>query len=352
MKSSRRFFCFIEAAVFCTFTFTILIFGCSKREISVDESIEQIQKRKGIPVVVAEVHKGTLVVDELLGGTARGYYQTTISSSIAGKLIEIRAKIGDYVEKDSSLMSIEPDHAQNYDVVKQQYENSIKNRQRIRVLAEQGGVSQELIDEVDAQYLKSKEDLDAVRKSQFVLSPFSGTVVNIFQTLNSKLAPGTELITIAQVKKIRIPLKISDKIINKFKVGQKAVAIVDNDSVSGVIENVSLAGNDFTNTFEIEAVFNNAQKLIKPGMHILVRIIIESKNDVITLGSEDIINDGAQKYVYIVNDSLARKAEIVTGKKIDGKYEIVSGISDADLVVVKGASLLYDGAKVNVVSKL
>lgn len=351
MKSSRCFFSFINAAFFCTFTFAILIFGCSKREIPVDESIEQIQKRKGIPVVVAEVRKGTLVVDEILMGTARGYYQTTIASSIAGKLVEIRAKIGDYVEKDSSLMSIEPDHAQNYDIVKQQYENSIKNRQRIRVLAEQGGVSQELIDEVDAQYLKSKEDLDAVRKSQFVLSPFSGTVVNIYQTLNSKLAPETELITVAQVKKIRIPLKISDKIINRFKVGQKAIAIVENDSVSGVIENVSLAGNDFTNTFEIEAVFNNVQKLIKPGMHIPVRIIVESKNDVITIDSEDIISDGIQKYVYIINDSLARKAEIVTGKKTDGRYEIVSGVNNADLVVVKGASLLFDGAKVNVVNK-
>ena len=329
-----------------------LMLHCSVQKEAENDSIDEIQKRKGIPVSVIAVKKDFFQVYEQLSGTARGYYQTTVTAAIPGKIIDIRAKNGDYVEKNTSLMSIEPDHAQNYDVVKQQYENAHKSRQRIRVLAEQGGVSQELIDEVNTGYIKAKEDLDAVRKSQFVLSPFSGTVVNIHQTPNSKIIPGTDLVTVAQIKKIRIPLKISDKIINRFKPGQKAVAVVGEDSVNGFVENVSLSGSSSTHMFEIEAVFDNPRHLIKPAMHIPVKVITYFRKNVISLDIDDIINEGPMKYVFVANDSSATKVAIETGKRSGNRYEIISGINESDLVVIKGASLLYDGAKVNIVEQV
>lgn len=329
-----------------------LMFHCSAQKKAENDTIDEIQKRKGIPVSVLAVKKDTFQVYELLSGTARGYYQTAVTAAIPGKIIDIRAKIGDYVEKNTSLMSIEPDHAQNYDVVKQQYENAHKSRQRIRVLAEQGGVSQELIDEINAGYMKAKEDLDAVRKSQFVLSPFSGTVVSIHQTPNSKITPGEDLVTVAQIEKIRIPLKISDKIINRFKPGQKAVAIVGEDSVNGFIENVSLAGSSSTHMFEIEAVFDNPGHLIKPAMHIPVKVITDFKKNVISLNIDNILNEGTMKYVFLANDSSARKIAIEAGKRSGDRCEIISGIDESDLVVIRGAGLLYDGAKVNIVEQV
>lgn len=326
----------------------LIMAGCKQKTDEKVESIADIQKREGFPVRVMKAEKSAITSYELLGGTAEGYYQTTITSTITGKITSVNVSVGDKVEQNSSLMTIEPDVATNYNLAKTQYETSRKSRERLLALAEQGGVAQEMIDQIEATYQAAKEDMEAMRKNQFVPAPFSGTVVNLFQTDNKRVNAEDKLVTIARIDKIRVPIVVSDILINKFKNGQKAIAA---DSIPGSIGKVALSGQQSTHTFIIEALFDNPGKVLKPGMYVPVKVIVDKKEDVISLPIEVVLSEGKEKFVYVVKDLQAKKVPVSVGIRGEERLEIVSGVSEGDMVVVSGSSVLADGVRVKIVDE-
>jgi len=327
-----------------------LLPGCRNVKDASDESIADIQKREGIPVRCIKVKVGNLMSCEVLGGTAEGYTQTTLTAGISGKITAINYRVGDIVPVNSSIMTIEPDGPQNFNLVKQQFETTQKSRDRLRALAEQGGVSQEMIDQVEAAYSSAKDGLDAIRKTQFLPAPFSGTIVNIYQTVNNKISSGANLCTIADMERIRIPLVVSDVIVNKFKKGQIAIAVVGNDSLKGSVENVSLSGRDNTHTFIVETVFRNTEKVLKPSMYIPVTVITETKLNTIAVPFDMLRIDGEETFVYLEIAGIARKRNLQTGLRSGDLIEIVNGLHNDDNIIINGGGMLADGVKVKVIN--
>lgn len=340
----------IRCLTFCACACMVLAAaGCTAKKKETVETIENIQKREGIPVRTMVVRPDSIAAFELSSGTAEGYYQTTIGAGMAGRIAAINVRVGDQVARDSSLMVIDPDMPQNYALAKTQYDNAGKARDRVKALAEQGGVSQEVLDQVDAGYAAAKEGMQSALKSQFVLAPFAGTVVSIDAELNNSVDHGKNLVTLAKLDKIRIPMNVSESSINRYKAGQKAYAIVGDDTIPGSIEKVSMAGQSVGHNFEVDAVFNNPGRILKPGMYVTVRVIVANKAGVIAIPMETVISDGARKYVYVIQKGIAKRTEIAAGIRGGDRYEITSGLAAGDTIVESGAGNLTDGALVKIV---
>ncbi|HEX3073821.1 MAG TPA: hypothetical protein VHP30_09440, partial [Ignavibacteriales bacterium] len=61
----------------------------------------------------------------------------------------------------------------------------------------------------------------------------------------------------------------------------------------------------------------------------------------IVVPAEAIIKDKAENYVFIAeNDTVFIKREVILGSGINGHTEIISGITEGENVVVKGAFFL------------
>ncbi|MBN1759307.1 MAG: efflux RND transporter periplasmic adaptor subunit [Chitinispirillaceae bacterium] len=330
----------------------LLCAGCSRGKSSSSapaESISDIQKREGVPVRVVTVDRTDLKLYEYVGGTAEGFYQTTLTAGIPGTITSVNVAIGSNVKKGASLMKIEPAIPQNYDLVKQQFENAEKSRKRVSALAEEGAVSQEIIDQVDIGYSTAKEGLDIVRKNQFVVAPISGTVLDILLQTNNNVHPGAELVTIADVRKIRVPVTVSDLLINRFHKGQRAEAVIDGDTITGQVDRIPLSGNQSTHTFTIDVVFDNPDIRIKPGMYLKLRIVTGVKEGAITLPMDAVIIEGTDKSAYIVIGGIAKKIAVTAGDRSGDRLEITGGVDEGAQVVVSGAGLLSDGTKVKIV---
>lgn len=350
IRSSR----FVRNSLFCLSAIltTLTIGGCAKKEATptvANESISDIQKREGIPVRTVTARRSNLTMYEFTGGTAEGYFQTTLTAGMPGTITKVNVSIGDNVKADASLMQIDPSSPQNYDLVKQQFDNAAKSRERVAALAREGAVSQEIIDQMDVGYNTAKEGLDIIRKSQFVVAPFGGTVVNIHKNVNNTVSPGAELVTIANIHKVRIPVTVSDLLINKFRKGQTALTIIDGDTLRGTLDKVPLSGNESTHTFNIDVVFDNQNYRIKPGMYVKIQVVVDEKQDIISLPMDAVIIEGVHQSAFVITDGIAHKTTITTGERSADTFEITSGISDGAHVVVSGASLLSEGTKTKIV---
>jgi membrane fusion protein (multidrug efflux system) len=54
--------------------------------------------------------------------------------------------------------------------------------------------------------------------------------------------------------------------------------------------------------------------------------------------------------VYTIAGDKASEVKVTLGKRVDGKVEVLQGLSDGDMVVTAGNAQLSNGAKVEVVS--
>ena len=59
-----------------------------------------------------------------------------------------------------------------------------------------------------------------------------------------------------------------------------------------------------------------------------------------------VVRRGQIESVFVVEEGKVRLRLVKTGRKMDGKVEVLSGLSGGEVVVVRDAHLLQDGAAV------
>jgi membrane fusion protein (multidrug efflux system) len=326
--------------------------SCGKKEQGKNESIADIQKREGVPVTIVKAEKGALAAFDRMGGTVEGYDQAVLSAGLPATVLSVDAAVGQRVEKDAVLARLTPTMASPYAMAKANYETVEKSVNRVKSLAQEGGVAQDVVDQVETGYTVAKENLEGARKAENVIAPFAGTVVEIYETANSVVGPGAKIVKIASLDRVRVKLAVTEAVITNFRAGQKAYLITSADTIAGVVERVPLAADEGNHTFAVEAVFANRGNALRPGMYVTVDVVTREKKNVCVLPMEAVQSDADQKYVYVVGaDQLVHKTPVVVGIRGGSNYEIISGVSAGDQVVQQGASNVNDGTKVKVVEQ-
>lgn len=73
--------------------------------------------------------------------------------------------------------------------------------------------------------------------------------------------------------------------------------------------------------------------------------------DRLTVSENAIQSDSTGDYAFVVgSDNVVSRRKVDRGVTVDGVVEIRSGLKEGDVVVVEGASVLTDGARVKIVA--
>ena len=322
--------------------------GCAKKKAIV-ESVADIQKREGIPVTVISAVSGTFDLTERSGGTVEGYQQSLLTSGISATVASINAVVGQTVAKNFEIMRLYPQTSSPLEVAQANYDNSAKSLERVKALADQGGVSKDALDQSSAGTAVAKANLDGAIRSEHILAPFDGMVVEVYQTPGALVASGKNLVKVATIGKARVKLNVAGDIVGKFKIGQTALAIVGSDTVEGKIEKVALAGDETNHNFLVDAVFPNQQKKLLPGMYALVDVIVEHRTGVVSVPTGAVVTTQDGLVSWIVKGGTASSVPVTIGGHSGQNVELLSGVSSGDVVVTTGQSLLTSGAKVKII---
>ncbi len=104
----------------------------------------------------------------------------------------------------------------------------------------------------------------------------------------------------------------------------------------GVIDFISHRVDPQTKRLEVRVISNNKNEVLKPNMYVDVKIPLEKIKGVFVPASAVVMNKG--KYFIFVKDgeSSFKPVEVVIGRRINGYYQILSGVKEGKQVVVKG----------------
>ncbi len=188
----------------------------------------------------------------------------------------------------------------------------------------------------------------------FIRVPFDGTVAKINVKKFDDASSGTTIATLITRQKIA-ELSLNEVDATKIKVGDKVTLTfdaIDGLSITGKVAEMDTLGTVTQGvvTYNVKISFDTDDARVKPGMSVNAAIVTDVKQDVLTVPASAVKSKNGGSYVEMFDQTPAatagagqgvvsplapRQQPVEVGLSSDTDTEIVSGLSEGDLVVVR-----------------
>jgi len=160
------------------------------------------------------------------------------------------------------------------------------------------------------------------------------------------------IITLDDLKKIVIDIKVPENFVGILKSGLKAEisSAAFDEKFNGNIESVSSRVDPSTRSILARVIVDNSKFKIIPGQLLTVKIIYDEIQQ-IGVPESSVTIQGKTAFVYVVNGETVDKTNIQIGKRNFGKVSVVDGVSEGDQIVVEGVSKVRDKSKIKIIKQ-
>ncbi|MET3207106.1 UNVERIFIED_CONTAM: HlyD family secretion protein [Paenibacillus sp. PvR008] len=238
---------------------------------------------------------------------------------------------------------------QNAQATKESSQTTYNNAQKsLRLSQQKTG-----IDVARASVNQSKSILDTARSQlvdTVVKAPISGTISVVTGTQGQMVSAQSAVVTIANTNPIVAKVNVSESELLKMQVGSSVTVGVDSldKRIEAKVTAINPVMDNDLKAYPVEISVPNASGELKSGM--VVYVYMKSETSKNMLVSQDAITEQVgRKYAYVIEGGKAKRVEVQTGAESAKQVEVTKGLAEGQSIVVKGANLLTDGAKVNIV---
>lgn len=352
-----------------------------------------------LPVKVAEVSLGDLVIKLKSPGEAVTNMQIDMKSEVAGPIKSIRIKESQHVRKGEVLLELDD----------QEYQLDLENKEavRLKMLSEillkkkyivagtdQGHSSDQNVRSARDQYeqisdmyqkgLISREEFEnrtrdleilliesgemqdevlaaaqgltqaeiEVKKARLnvgkclIRAPFSGIVTDIQISPGEHLNSGADLFKLVNIGRIQVHAKVLESEIGKMAVGREVdlrFSAFPVDVLKGTVQAISPIINPEDKTCKVIIDVDNRDEKIKPGMHAEVEIAAEIHRDRLLVPQDAVLTRDQRKLVFVVEDGLAKWKYIRVGLENEEFAEALPEEEGGEPPVQPGMQVIVDG---------
>ncbi len=329
-----------------------------------------------IPVSVAAVQKGNIGVYVNALGTVTPVYTATITSRVAGELMEVHYHEGQMVHKGDLLAVIDP---RPYQAIYTQAQGQLERDEaqlsnaridltRYQIAFEQHAVPEQ---QLATQKATIGQDEGTVKLDQGnlqaanvnleytrITAPINGRVgLRAVDPGNIVQANGTQaLLTITQLQPITVIFTMAEdyisEVASQIRAGHKLrVDALDRDAQSDLAEGTLLTLDNqidtTTGTVRVRASFPNRDNALFPNEFVNARLLVRTLNGVNLITTAAIQRNNDIAFVYVVNraNSTVQSRNIKVAAT-DGNVAAVTGVSPGEILVTDGFDKLQDKTKV------
>ena len=188
------------------------------------------------------------------------------------------------------------------------------------------------------RFVKKDEIIIALKNGKNIVADFEGKIGKR-EIAQGVLGSNSLIITLDDLKKIVIDIKVPENYVSILKPGLKAEIknSAFNKSFKGIVESISSRIDPSTRSILARIIVDNSNFEIIPGQLMTVKVIYDETNQ-IGVPESAVTIQGNTAFVYVVNTDTAEKKNIKMGKRNFGKVSIVSGINEGDMVISEGVS--------------
>ncbi|MHB1001122.1 MAG: efflux RND transporter periplasmic adaptor subunit [Armatimonadota bacterium] len=225
-----------------------------------------------------------------------------------------------------------------------------------------------------------------------IRAPFSGVVTKRYLSPGVLVTPGTAILNVAQIDKVRLQANVAEQDLNSVSVGSRVTARLAKNSgkmIIAIVTSVAPSADPGSRTSIVEAVVDNSSHILFPGDFVSMEISTSDSVDAITVPTGALVAKDGRDAIWItectepsgettyyctmhpevVSDKpgicpkcnmnlepksastgkTAKMVYVTVGKTDGDRTEIVTGLNEGDEVIYKGQRYLREGDAVSVV---
>ena len=355
---------FVTVRVALSLSLVLTFLGCG-------ESATPGRVEFRIPVEVHEITLG--LVEDLIvtTGTLRPLESVILNVETPGFLVLGRDESGNrFVEGDAvasgtliaQVTGEDARLAARLKATRQHLQSAEQEKDRREQLLAERLIAEEDVWRARARYEEALHDYETsmrtFEKAQ-ITTPISGVLLVLARDMNGrpmadgqKVLQGFEVARIAPVDTLIADVDLVGPELARVQTGQNVRIshyAYENTLLPGHILRLSPMMDERTHTFRAEVQVDNKEGLLKPGMFIEARVVVDRRDDVIVVPRESVTQRSGRDVVFVIDGQRVSAREVQLGLGDDQSVQIQEGVIIGERVVIRGLETLTDSAKVRVI---
>jgi len=326
-----------------------------------------------VPTIVADaaaVTRRTLLEEITVRGsvTSLPNDDVKVSALVAGRVMSVTVAEGDAVREGQVVASIdrrplEEQRRQAAAALEQanaQVENARLNLDRMSQLFTRGIAAGKEVEDARTQMASAtaaREQATAALNTANlqiertdVRAPIAGHVVKRTVSVGEQVdgTAAQPIVEIANVERVELAANVPADYLSRVSVSQRAViltAAVPGVELMGTVLAISPSVDVATNTALVRIRVANPKRQLKVGMFAEARLQLAEHSDVLVVPPQALVKNDEGVFVYVVNGDTAQRTPVMLGLETAAGVEIVSGVSEGQMVLTSSVYGLGEKAK-------
>jgi RND family efflux transporter MFP subunit len=335
-----------KAFSFAALAMTLMLAACGGKTQTTQTAAAVEEVKPAVKLAQVSVRPVDQVRDYV--GTVEAEVKNNIAPQAPGRIAKIFVEVGDHVRKGQKLVQMD---AANLQQLTLQIENQKVDFARIKELYAVGAVSKAEFDNMKMSLEVAETQYKNIMENTQLLSPIDG-IVTARNYDNGDLYAGAAILTVEQIRPVKLLVNVSENYYSKVQKGDKATITLDALPGETFTATVSLKYptiNAATHTFPVELALANKDEKVRPGMFARAQLNFGTENHVVVPDVAVVKQPGSgERFVYVYNHGKVNYVKVELGQRLNDAYELLGGVADGATVVVAGQGRLTDGIEVRV----
>ena len=286
-----------------------------------------------------------------------------VISLASGRIVDIRARLGDTVKKGQLLLRVRSDDISGgFDAYRKAISDELlarKQLDRAKVLFEHGAIAQQDLEVAQDTEDDAKTTLDTATEHLHLLgsdpdnpkglvdiaAPVSGVITDQEVTNGAAVQAYStpNPLTISDLTTVWIVCDVYENDMASVRVGEPAdikLNAYPDRVLKGTVSNIGSILDPNIRTAKVRIEVANPGEMMRPGMFAAVTLFGKGKQDYAAVPASTIVHLHDRDWVYIPVQGKFKRVEVVSGAQLpNNMQEILSGLQPGQQVVTNAINL-------------
>jgi len=290
-----------------------------------------------------------------------------VSNEVPGTVARVHVDFGDTVEAGQVLLQLDPRELElqvgaRQAALAQAEAERVRARaawQRAQQLFPEEVISKEQLDSVEAAFRIAEASCDAATKQlalankqlddATVRAPFKAAIQERLVAPGQYIPAYTRLFELVDTESVKFRGEVPERFAPQLREGLSVALEVESlpgETFGGTVTRVGSALSATTRSLPFESEIPNPHGKLTPGMFARARLTLDPVS-ILLMPRTALVDFAGVTRAFVLNDGKVESRTLEIGGAIDGRIEIVSGVSEGEYVVTAGQERLVDGMDIS-----
>ena len=285
-------------------------------------------------------------------GTVRSKQRAVVEAKVSGRVLEYTATPGAMVKAGDLLARLDVQEIQaKVDQARAVLDQAQRDFDRQKQLIASNATTRQ---DYDAANARVKVATGGVSEAETMMSyarvtaPFDGVITRKLADVGDLAMPGKPLLEIEAPTALRFEADLPEAILDRIKMGAKMQVKIASVAkpLEATVSEIAPVADPVSRTFQVKLDLPGAEGL-RTGQFGRVSVPVEEVK-LLLVSKDAVMKRGQMELVFVAKNGKAALRLVKTGKVLDGRVEVLSGLEEGEQVVISDVAKLADGQPVTI----